>query len=113
MNPILFALAISLVGNAALGLLYLGERDRGTRLTGERDSARSQASACSDATEDLRDQAVKREKENKDLRAAATAFNRKQQALAGQIQKTPPTQPGNDCASAGDRFNNWLRGEAP
>lgn len=113
MNPLAIALALSLLGNVAAGLLYVGERDRATRVTSERDQARSQASACSDATADLREQADKAFKENKDLRAAATAFNKTQQAKAGQILKTPPSVPGNDCASAGDRFDNWLRGEAP
>ena len=54
------ALALSLAGNALLAKAWLGARDARQAVALERDSARADASACSDATEDLRTLADKR-----------------------------------------------------
>lgn len=114
MNPLtivgLVVLSISLLANAVLTKIYLGVRTQLTVATEARDQARGLANMCSDATEALQEQATKRQAENK--RAVATAYAKglqyEQNAIA--ILGTPATQPGNDCASANDRFNNYLQG---
>lgn len=112
MNPVLIALLISLASNAALGWAWLGARDDVTALTGQRDEARADASACSDATEALREQADKRAAEAKKATAAARTAAADKQSRAQAILSTPPSVPGNDCASARDRADDWLHGRA-
>ena len=78
--PIFWALALSIALNAALGLAYLGQRDKTTEaqsavtaMEQQRDGARAAASACSDAVEDLRNVADQRAAEAKAARAEAAA----------------------------------------
>lgn len=101
-------LALSVAGNAALTFTYLGVRDERTAATGERDQARSAASMCSDAVEDLRELADKRQAENKRAVAAAYARGQVHARKAQEILGTLPSRPGDDCGSAGDRFNRWI-----
>jgi hypothetical protein len=68
---------------------------------------------CSDATEALQEAAGKRKTENAVAvaKAAKDAAARERQA---QLQlATPATRPGDDCGSAGDRFNAWLKARRP
>lgn len=113
MNPILLglaiALAISLSGNAGLSYLYLDKRDEAVQATGERDQARGAASACSDATEDLRNLADKRAKEAKTARAAAATAAKDRDQKADEIMSTPASDT-DDCKAAQHRVDNWLKG---
>lgn len=105
-------LTVSVAGNAWLGSSYLDARDKRTEAIGQRDQARSAAQTCSDATEALQAAAKTREQENKAAiaKAAAAAVARERRA---QLQlATPATRPGDDCGSADDRFNNWLKARA-
>ena len=118
-NPILIALALSLVGNAWLGWSYLGQRDATTAaradvrtVTGERDDARATASACSDAAEDARDLAAKRAREADAARLVAAGAARGHKEAADKILRTPAAVPGDDCKSAQQRVNTWQKGRA-
>ncbi len=110
MNITLTIAAVSLVGNALLLNAWLGARDDATQATERRDTARSAASVCSDATEDLRKradaQAKFAEAEIAKARKAATA----RQVTAQTILSTPASVPGDDCASASQRAHDWLAG---
>lgn len=103
-------LASSLAGNAALGWAWVGARERAATSVLQRDDARAAASACSDATEDLRDLADKRSAEAKKAQAAARADASGRQQAAHTILSTPPAVPGDACASAQARIDGWLRG---
>ncbi len=105
-----WVLALSVAGNAALGWAWLGARDGAAIATVERDDARAAASACSDATEALRELADKRGAEVKKAQAVARADASGRQQAAHTILSTPPAVPGDACASAQVRIDGWLRG---
>lgn len=119
MNPIMIALAISLAANCALGWAYLGQRDdtataqadlRG--MEGQRDGARKAASACSDSLDDLRELAEQRARDGAAARAAAATTAKTHNQRADQILASPAPVPGDACASAQVRVNDWLKGRA-
>lgn len=110
MQALLVALGLSAAGNAALGWAWVGAREKAATTVVERDNARSAASACSDATEDLRDLADKRGVEAKKAQAAARSAAIGRQKTANTILSTPAAVPGNACASAQVRVDAWLRG---
>jgi hypothetical protein len=110
LQTLLVSLGLSLAGNAALGWAWVGAREKAATTILQRDDARAVASACSDATDDLRELADKRAAEAKKAQAAArTAANARQQT-ANTILSTPPAVPGDACASAQVRVDAWLRG---
>lgn len=106
------ALALSLAANGALGAAWLHTRDAATRTTGERDSARADASACSDGVADLRDLADERGRSAKAAQAKAAERRRQQEAMAQLILSTPAPVPGDVCASAQARVDSWMRERA-
>jgi hypothetical protein len=106
------ALGVSVAGNAALGWVWLGARDQVAIATTERDDARAAASACSDATDDLRELADKRGAEAKRAQAAAREAAGRREGRAQQILSTPAALPGDDCGSARVRVDRWLKGRA-
>lgn len=120
MNLLLIAVVVAVlavVGNAGQAWLYLGLRDELTlakAATGarekERDTARQEASACSDAVDDLRALADERASEAATTRAAAAAQARMAAQRADAILAAPAAVPGNDCASAQVRIDSWLQG---
>lgn len=75
---------------------------------GQRDEARADASACSDATDDLRDLADKRKAEAETARAAAKTVYVTRSKRADAILSKPASVPGDDCRSAADRAAAWL-----
>lgn len=111
-NPVLLALAISLAANGVLGWAWLGQRDETTAAIGQRDQARSDASACSDATEDLRAQASKRHTAAAPARAAAAASAQGLNNRADYTLGLQPKTPGNACASMQALGDEWLQGRA-
>lgn len=114
MQALALALVLSVAGNAGLGWAWLRARDAVTRTTGERDSARADASACSDGVADLRELADERGRRAKAAQATAAERRRQQEALAQLILSTPAAVPGDVCASAQARVDSWMRGrEAP
>lgn len=107
---LVLALALSMAGNAALGWAWLGARDQVAIATIERDDARAAASACSDATEALRELADKRGAEAKRAQARAREAASRREGRAQQILSTPAAVPGDDCGSARVRVDRWLKG---
>lgn len=105
-------LGISLLATAGIGIGYLGQRDKAMQAIEQRDSARGAASACSDATEDLRTLADKRKAEASSARAAAVgkAATLAQRADATLTQQ--PKDPANSCASIQALGDDWLKGRA-
>ena len=110
--PLLWALGLSLAAAASLGWLWLDARDELAAAVTQRDSARAAASACSDATDDLRQLADRRAAEAAAAQRQARAVALEHQRRAQQILSMPASQPGNDCASARDRVDDWLQGRA-
>lgn len=113
------ALLASLAANGLLGWAYLGQRDDATQaradlgaMEQQRDGARADARACSDATDDLRTLADQRASEAKAARAEAAAKAKSHNQKADAILATPPAVPGDDCKSAQVRVADWLKGRA-
>ncbi|MFD2756401.1 hypothetical protein [Comamonas terrae] len=113
------ALLASLAGNVMLARAYLGQRDaaaaaaeRVTSVKGERDGARSLANACSDAVQDLREQAEKRKSEADAARSLAAGRARDHERRADEILATAPAVPGDACASAQHQVDSWLQRRA-
>ncbi|MBB3641182.1 hypothetical protein [Variovorax atrisoli] len=111
-QALLLALGLSVAGNAALGWAWIGAREKAATSVLQRDDARAAASACSDATEDLRDLADKRAAEAKKAQAAARSVALGHEARAQTILATPAAVPGDACASAQARIDGWLKGRA-
>lgn len=116
-NPFIVALAISVAANAVLGWAYLGQRDETATaqadlraMEGQRDGARQAASACSDSVDDLRELADKRAREAAPARAAAASAAQGHNQRADLILSTPALVPGDACASAQARVDEWLKG---
>lgn len=107
-----WVLALSLAGNGVLGWAWIGAREKAAASVVQRDDARAVASACSDATDDLRDLADKRAAEAKKAQAAARAVALDHQSRAQAILLAPAAVPGDACASAQARVDDWLRGRA-
>ena len=66
-------LAASVLTNVGLGRAWLAARDGAATAITQRDTARADASACSDATDDLRDLADRRRAAAAPARAAAAS----------------------------------------
>lgn len=111
-SPILIALIISLAANGVLGWSYLGQRDATTAATHQRDQARTDASACSDATEDLRTLANKRSAAAAPARVAAATAAKSLSQRADATLSQQPTVPGDMCASMQALGDEWLQGRA-
>lgn len=112
MSPGLWILLASLAANAALGLAYLGQRDETAAAVVQRDQARGDASACSDATEALRDLADQRAKAAAPARAAAAIVARTHQQRADYTLGLQPRKPTDLCASMQALGDEWLQGRA-
>lgn len=117
MTPILYALIVSAALNLLAGWAYLGQRDtittlrtEATAVQGRLDAARADASACSDATDDLRTLADERAREADKARAQARKAAAGRNARADAILSSPPAVPGDDCASARVRVDQWIKG---
>ncbi len=114
--PMGYALIASAALNLLAGWAWLDQRDTVTTLRTEAkaqkrdlDAARADASACSDATDDLRTLADQRAKEADAARAQARKASATRAKRADAILAAPPAVPGDDCASARVRVDNWLK----
>ncbi|GAB2472289.1 hypothetical protein GCM10027082_24760 [Comamonas humi] len=119
MKPIVAALLMSLAANGLLGWAYLEQRDKTAAaatslrdMQAQRDGARADASACSDAVDDLRDLAQKRAKEGEKARHAAAATARPLERRADYTLGLQPKDPFNQCASMQALGDEWLQGRA-
>lgn len=107
MNPFTFALAISLIANAALGYAYLGQRDDTAAAKSARDTAQSAADTCSKSVDDLQQKASTRAKDATQARTKAAAVAKTRDQLADMILSTPASSP-DDCTAATQRASKWL-----
>lgn len=112
-------LIISLAANAALAWAWLGQRDDTTTartalrdMESQRDGARQSASECSDSVAALRDLAAQRARDSAPARAAAAGKAHGHNQKADEILAAPPPVPGDACASAQARVDDWLKGRA-
>ena len=117
MSPGQIIILTSLAANAVLGWAYLSQRDETATaranlrgMEGQRDGARQAASACSDSVDDLRELADRRGREAAQARAFAAGRARAHNQRADQILATPAPMPGDACASAQARVDDWLTG---
>lgn len=116
MSPGQILILASLAANAVLGWAYLGQRDDTAiakadlrAIEDQRDGARQAASACSDSVDDLRELADKRARDAAPARAAAASAAHGHNQKADAILATPAPVPGDACASAQARVNDWLK----
>lgn len=112
MNAGAVILLLSLAANAALGWVYLGQRDDLAKATEQRDTARGDALSCSDATEALRELAAKRAAAAAPARAAAATVARTHQQRADHTLGLQPSKPADLCASMQALGDEWLQGRA-
>ncbi len=112
MNAAAIVLLLSLAGNGGLAWLYLGQRDDLAKTTEQRDTARADALACSDATEALRELAAKRATTAAPARAAAATAARTHQQRADHTLGLQPSKPADLCASMQALGDEWLQGRA-
>lgn len=116
-NPVLaalaIALAISIAGNTALGWAWLGARDQVAALEVERDQAQSAASSCSKGVQELQSKAAVSKAAAAPARAAAAASAAAGDRRADEILASAPSTPADDCKSARDQVDLWLKGRAP
>ncbi|KQM78925.1 hypothetical protein [Xylophilus sp. Leaf220] len=112
MNPIAYLLAASIAANAALGWAWIDARDARTVAEQQRDQARADATAASDAVEALEDVAKKRAAAAKPVQAAARAAAVAAQQRATQEIATRAAVAGDDYASVQVRLQRWEQGRA-
>lgn len=117
--PLSYALIASAALNVALGWSWLHARDSAVKarqqvtvVTGERDAALLTAQECSEATDALKKLADQRARDADKARAQARKAAAGRNARADAILSAPPAVPGNDCASARVRVDQWLKGRA-
>ena len=106
------ALALSVAGNVALGRAWLSVRDDLATATVQRDQARADASACSDAAEALRVLADKRATAAAPARAAAAIVARTLTKRADATLASAPAVLGDMCASMQALGDDWINGRA-
>lgn len=119
MTVLQLVLLISLVTNAALGWVYLGERDDAVAARSEV-SAKSQelagvrgaAEACSTSVDGLRLLADKRLLEAANARRQAGLRASERNRRADEILAAPAAVPGDACASAQARVDGLVKGRA-
>ena len=110
MNPLLWVLAISLAANVGLGWVYLDARDDVVAAQKDTQAAKDAADTCSTAVDQLQIKAAANAKKfAKDLKAAQARADTGDKK-ADEILATPATVPGDDCKSAQDRVDTWLKG---
>lgn len=106
------SLALSVAGNALLGRAWLSARDDLATAIVQRDTARTDAAACSDATDDLRELADKRATAAAPARAAAATVARTLTKRADATLSSAPAVPGDMCASMQALGDDWLQSRA-
>lgn len=116
MNVGAVVLLLSIALNVTLGAAYLHHRDEAAaalaKANAQRDQARADAEACSDATNALQEQARKRAAAAAPPRAAAAAAARTHQGRADQTLGLQPSKPADLCASMQAMGDDWLQGRA-
>lgn len=106
------ALALSLLGNAALGWQWLQARDRATAAESARDQWQSQAETCGKSVTQLQTKAAAQKKAGAASAAAAATQAQGHDQKADAILSAPAAVRGEDCKSAATRAAGWLKGRA-
>lgn len=106
------ALTLSVAGNVAVGRAWLSVRDDLATAIVQRDTARTDAAACSDATDDLRALADKRQIAAAPARAAAATVARTLTKRADATLASAPAVPGDMFASMQALGDDWLQSRA-
>ena len=116
MSPLHILILISLAANGLLGWVYLGQRDDTATaqadlraMQSQRDGIRQVASECSASVDDLRKLADRRYIVAAPARAAAASAAQGHNQRADVILSTPGPVPGDACASAQARVDDWLK----
>lgn len=112
MNPLSIILALSLIGNAALGYAYLSKRDTAVAATTNLEHAGADVKTCNASVDNLGTQAKANAEAAAPARKAAASAAAVKNAKADAILSTPAAVPGNDCKSATARANDWFK-DAP
>ena len=109
------ALLLSLLAHIWQGHTYLKLRDAVTLASADvkqkgkdLSQAEAMASACSDATDDLRELADKRKLEAKGAREQANAVAVEHEKRADAILAKPDPVPGDSCTSAQLLVDDWI-----
>lgn len=110
MSPTTILLAVSIALNALMVWALTDARDTAATAIAQRDRARADATACSDATEALRLLADQRKAEADKARVAARRAAASHEQRADAILSKPASVPGDDCKSASERASAWLAG---
>lgn len=113
MNPLTalaWSLGVSVVLNIVIGAAYLDQRDTAAQAIEQRDTAKREASACSDATAALQTLADKRKREATVARAAAAKSASTHNQRADTTLSRQPKDPANSCASLQALGDDWLAG---
>ena len=103
------ALAVAMAGNAALGYAWLAARDGRAAAVLERNTARGDAQACTDAVNGLSKLAIEREAEARAGRDAAKAQAGTLTVRADKTLSKAPAVPGDMCKSMQALGDDWLR----
>ena len=106
-------LALSALTNIGLAKAYMKARDARTQAIADRDSARGAATACSDATEALRELADKRKADGAKRVKAAEAEALAAEGRAQFLLQKRPSVPTDDCRSAAAQMDDWLSTRRP
>ena len=109
LQSLVLTLAMSVAGNVALGRAWLSVRDDLATAIVQRDTARADATACSDATDDLRELADKRAVAATPARAAAATTARTLNRRADTTLASAQAVPGDMCASLQALGDDWLQ----
>lgn len=112
MKALAIALFLSLMANAWLGHVYLGQRDTAVEAKTDVKHVEAAAQECSKGTEQLQQQGKQREADAAPKRVAAAKKADEHNRAADRILTTPPAVPGNACASAQDDLDVWWAGRA-
>ena len=113
-------LAVSVLGNAALGWAYLGQRDKAitqtakvTEVRGEVAKTEAIAKQCSDRVASLDKQAKAAAEAASAARAQAQVQADTHFAKADKVLMAPPPVPQDACLSAQARASEWLKERNP
>jgi hypothetical protein len=104
-------LAISLLANLVLGVLFFRQHDGAVEAKTEERQAVASAQACSQGVDQLQQQAQQRQSAAAPKIAAAASAARAADRLADEIMRMPPADPGDACRSAVERVNSWWKGK--
>jgi hypothetical protein len=109
LTGLIAALGVSLGGNALLGKLYLNQRDNTRTALSQADRNLEVARQCTAGVQSLEVAAAEQKRESDRLIAEAQSKALEARKRAVTLGTRPATKPGDDCGSAQDRIDRWMR----